>query len=140
MMGQYTHNLDQKNRLAIPAKLRESLGESFILCLAPNGDHCLFAYSQEDWQGIMDSINQQPPSRKLTMQQRAIHMNADLAETDKQGRITIPQRFIQQAGFEHEVFIFGVGKRVEFWSPSEWARMQAQCEAVDDLALVNFPY
>ena len=140
MMGQYTHNLDQKNRLAIPAKLREALGESFVLCVAPNGDNCLFAYSMQDWQGIMQSLNSQAPSRELTMQQRKVHMNADLVEPDKQGRITIPQRFMQQAKFEREVFIFGVDRRVEFWSPEEWERMQAACEAIDDPILVNFPY
>ena len=140
MMGQYTHNLDQKNRLAIPAKLREALGESFVLCKAPNGETCLFAYSMEDWQGAMQAINDQPPSRELTMRQRIIHMNADTVETDKQGRITIPPRFMDYAKFEQEVFIVGAGRRVELWAPAEWERMLEQSMQTQEKLLTDFPY
>lgn len=124
MMGQYTHNLDQKNRLAVPSKLREALGEKFVLCVPQNGDRCLFGYALSDWEVLMDKLNDQPPSRKLTMQQRFIHLYSTMVETDKQGRFTIPTHFMEAAGFAQEVFILGAGRRVEFWAPEEFARMQ----------------
>lgn len=133
LMGNYTHNLDQKNRLAIPAKLREELGECFVLYIPQNGDRCLFGYSLEDWKVLMDKLNDQPVTRRLTREQRFVHLNSDRVEVDKQGRFTIPPRFMEHAGFEHEVFILGAGKRVEFWEPSRWAEMeQAYLEEDDD--------
>lgn len=140
MMGQYTHNLDQKNRLAMPAKLREALGESFVLCIAPNGENCLFAYSMEAWEGAMQAINNQPPSKELTMRQRIIYRNAETVEPDKQGRITIPPRFMEKARLEREVHIVGAGRRVELWSPAEWDRMLEQSEAMEAQLLTDFPY
>ena len=140
MMGQYTHNLDQKNRLAMPAKLREALGDNFVLCVAPNGDNCLFAYSPEGWEKIMEHLTNQTPSKLLTMQQRRVYMYADTVETDKQGRITIPSEFVQKAKLEREVLIRGIGTRVELWSPEEWDKMQARIAEMDELSQVNFPF
>lgn len=128
MMGQYTHNLDQKNRLAVPSKIRDELGDVFILCVPQNGDRCLFGYTLADWDILMEKLNDQPPSRKLTMQQRFIHLYSDRVEADKQGRFTIPTHFMEAAGFTHEVFILGAGKRVEFWDPEEFKQMQTEYE------------
>ena len=140
MLGQYTHNLDQKNRLAIPAKLREALGESFVLCMAANGDRCLFAYSLENWQILMDKLNDRPASRQLTMLQRRVHKNAEMVEPDKQGRITIPPRFMEFAGFDSAVFLLGAGKRAELWAPAQWQRMEETCDSMGDPLLIDFAF
>lgn len=133
-MGQYTHNLDQKNRLAIPAKIREQLGESFVLCKPQNGDRCLYGYSNEDWAKMMERFDSQEPSRKLTLQRRLIFKNTDRVEVDKQGRITIPAYFMDAAEFEREIFILGTGRHVEFWNPAIWDAMEAQeLSDADDL-------
>lgn len=123
-MGQYTHNLDQKNRLAIPAKIRVDLGESFILTVSPNSDPCLLAYTFEGWERVMASINNQPPSRELTYTQRFIYMNADKIELDNAGRMTIPAQFMEKVGFTKEVCILGAGERVEFWDSAKYAEME----------------
>ena len=139
-MGQYTHNLFQNNRLAIPSKIREELGDLFVLCVPQNGDRCLFAYTLDDWHVLMDKLNDQPASRKLTMQQRFIHLYSTKAEIDKYGRISIPQHFMEAAGFEHEVFILGVGKRVEFWSPAEFERIQLEYENEENVQMVDLAF
>ena len=133
-MGQYTHNLDQKNRLAIPAKIREQLGESFVLCKPQNGDRCLYGYANEDWAKMMERFDSQEPSRKLTLQRRLIFKNTDRVEVDKQGRITIPAYFMDAAEFDREIFILGTGRHVEFWNPAVWDAMEAQeLSDADDL-------
>ena len=131
MLGQY--NLDQKNRLAIPAKLREALGESFVLCMAANGDRCLFAYSLENWQILMDKLNDRPASRQLTMLQRRVHKNAEMVEPDKQGRMEF-------AGFDSAVFLLGAGKRAELWAPAQWQRMEETCDSMGDPLLIDFAF
>ena len=140
MMGQYTHNLDQQNRLAVPSKLRDALGEEFVLCVPQNDDRCLFGYALSDWELLMDKLNDQPPSRRLTMQQRFIHLYSVQVETDKQGRFTIPTRFMEAAGFEREVFILGAGKRVEFWAPEEFELAQQRYEEEKEELAVDMPF
>jgi len=139
-MGQYKHNLDQKNRLFIPAKLREGLGDSFILCMPPNGDKCLFAYTMKDWEELSDRINDQPKSRQLTMQQRFTYYNIDTVEADKQGRITIKTNFCDFAGLDKDVFILGAGRRVEFWNPALWDEMVETAKENGEYTTFDLPY
>ena len=49
-LGLYNHSLDAKNRIFIPSKYREYLGDTFVVCKAP--DTCLYIYSQEEWEAI----------------------------------------------------------------------------------------
>ena len=128
LFGMYTHTLDQRNRLFVPSKMREILGDSFVLYFPQNGDKCIYGYAHEDWQTAMDKFNEQAPSRELALRQRFIYKNTDSADVDKQGRFTVPTAFMEKAGFEKEVIVLGVGRRVEFWNPDEWAKMEAQYE------------
>lgn len=123
-MGAYTHNLDQKNRLAIPAKLRAELGDSFVLTVSPSNEPCLLAYAFDDWDAVMEDVNDQPASEELMLTQRYIYMYSDKIDLDAQGRMTIPTRFMEIAGFQKEVFMLGAGHRVEFWDPEEYKKME----------------
>ncbi len=122
-MGTYTHNLDQKNRLAIPAKLRAELGDSFVLTFSPSGERCLLAYAFEDWDDVMQKLLDQPSSEDLMLRQRNIYMNSDKIDLDAQGRMTIPTRFMEKAGFTREVFMLGTGFHLELWDPEEFQKM-----------------
>ncbi|NLO45002.1 MAG: division/cell wall cluster transcriptional repressor MraZ [Clostridiales bacterium] len=133
LLGQYWHTLDQKNRLSVPSKLRMTLGESFVLCLPPNGDRCIFAYSNKDWEDLMVKLNENEPSKDLTRRQRFIRFNSDTAEVDKQGRITISKRFVDFAHITKEVFILGAGRRMEIWAADEWGKMYDELEAKGEM-------
>lgn len=134
------HNLDKQNRLFIPAKMREDLGERFIIYKATNGEKCLFLYTMEIWEQMADKINDQPPSLKLTNQQRFLHINSDAAGTDKQGRITINSEFCEFAGLEGETLIMGVGQRVEIWSRKEYELMLARAAAHEEYTTIDLPF
>lgn len=107
--GTFNHTLDAKKRLIIPAKFREELGDSFIICKAP--EKALFAYSNERWNEISEGITESDDRNT----QRLIYSTVAYVEFDKQGRITIPQNLCEYAGLIKEVSVAGVGKRVEIW-------------------------
>ena len=117
--GNYPHTLDSKNRLFIPAKFREGLGESFVL-YAPKNDHCLYAYNVADWENICAEVIE---SGNLNMQRYAV-------EPDKQGRITIKADFCKRVGLKKEITVAGVGKRVEIWDTQKRAEAMARAEAL----------
>ena len=138
--GQYTHTLDQKNRLSVPARLREELGESFVLYMPGNGDRCIFAYTIADWQEVLDKLNDRPASKELTNMQRFVHFNSDRVDIDKQGRFTIKQNFLDFAGLKKDVFLLGAGRRIEIWDTDEWSRMLGALESNGEMPTFDLAF
>lgn len=119
--GDFIHNLDAKNRLFIPAKFREELGNSFIVCPSPDG--CLFVYTEDHWKDIAMQIAQKSASRRDRIRQRNSLFGVTQVTPDKQGRITLPPRLIEKAGLSKEVMIFGMTTRIEIWDLDRWNKM-----------------
>lgn len=125
LIGEYRHSLDSKGRVNFPAKLREDLGELFILSKGL-GDECLFVYSQEEWGKLTDKLNRLPLSKARALQ-RFLFSGATQAQPDKQGRVLIPQNLREYAGLQKELVIVGASNRAEIWDEQRWERM---CEEV----------
>ena len=83
LKGTYEHNIDAKGRLFIPVKLREGLGESFIVTKGLDG--CLSLYSQEKWIEMEEKISSLPLSKARSLQ-RYFFSSAMDCELDSQGR------------------------------------------------------
>ena len=118
-MGTYEHGLDAKGRVIIPAKLREDLGESFVVTLGLDG--CLFAYPMNEWEGFIEKLKELPGTKEARMLQRHFLANAAPCELDKQGRILVPQTLREFAGLEKDVILAGNLSRVEVWSKEKWS-------------------
>lgn len=117
MKGEYQHTLDAKGRLFIPAKLREQLGDSFVV--TKGLDECLFAYPQEAWEKLEQKIRQLPMSKSRSLQRFFLSSAADVI-VDRQGRIIIPPVLRSYAGLERDVVVIGVGERAELWDARRW--------------------
>ena len=124
--GIHYHSLDAKKRLFIPSKLRDGLGDSFVICKGT--DKVLFAYSNEQWDLLCEEII---ASDNLDMQ-RVIFEDVVNVEIDKQGRITLKQELCDYAGLTKEVTVAGVGKRVEIWDRATREEHMAQAREQKD--------
>ena len=62
LIGEYSHSLDAKGRLIMPAKLREDMGEKFIITTGLDG--CLFGFSMSEWQKFEDKLKTLPITNK----------------------------------------------------------------------------
>lgn len=132
-MGKYQHNLDQKNRLAVPTKLRGNLGSEFVVCKPLTKDiHCLYLYSLEGWQALVERISEKATGEMLTKIQRKLFINAERVECDTQGRFTIRTDFCEYANLQKAVTVFGAGQRVELWNPEAFAEIEADTDDLDD--------
>jgi MraZ protein len=126
-MGEYQHSLDEKGRLIIPAKFRESLGESFILNRGL--DNCLYGYPQSEWKILEEKIKELPTNNPETRAfVRLFFAGAVEAELDKQGRVVIPQHLRDHAQIEKDVYVIGVSTKVEIWSKENWENYSAQTQ------------
>ena len=122
MTGQYVHNIDTKNRLFMPAKLRDELGSHFYLTIGQ--DHCLSVYSEEAWQSAMDKMQDLSYSKVKAL--RLMFAYTSECEPDSQGRIVVPAKLREYANLEKEVVIVGSFGRVEIWNAQRWAEMEAE--------------
>ena len=127
LLGEFKHNLDSKNRLTIPAKLRLELGEKPILTRGL--DNCLFIYPHRDWKLFMEKLNKLPLGQaKARNFKRFILSGANEIEIDEMGRILIPEPLKKYSGLKKEAVIVGVGDRIELWSEDVWNKYIAAAE------------
>ena len=116
---EYQHALDSKNRMIVPSKLREELGNKFVITKGLDG--CLYAYPQDEWKNLEEKMKTLPlTNRDARSFVRFFFAGACEIEMDKQGRGLIPQNLKEYAGIEKEIVSIGVLTRVEIWSKEKW--------------------
>ncbi|MGN0152100.1 MAG: division/cell wall cluster transcriptional repressor MraZ [Wujia sp.] len=121
MKGQSNHNLDAKGRLIIPARLRDGLGSSFVLCRGM--DKNIYAYPAEEWENFSDKLNALPVSDKNARKFKEFFQgSASDCEVDGQFRIVIPQNLREWAGIDKEVVLVGNGATAEIWDKAAWEK------------------
>ena len=130
LIGEYTPSIDAKGRLHFPAKLREDLGERFII--TKGLDNCLFVYSLEGWAELEEKIKALPMSRSRTLQ-RFFFAGAVEVEADKQGRVLIPANLRQFAGLDGDITVVGASVRAEIWNSERYSALCNEVTA-DDVA------
>ena len=114
---EYRYSLDSKNRIFIPAKYREILGESFII--TRKLDPCLAIYTHEEWQKYSDKIKALPDSVAMELKE-FIFPKTLVAEPDSQGRVIIPADLKDHAELDKNAVIIGVGDHAQIWSETMW--------------------
>ena len=119
LIGEYSHSLDVKGRLIMPAKLREDMGEKFIITTGLDG--CLFGFSMIEWQKFEDKLKTLPITNKNARNfVRFFLSGATECELDKQGRFLIASKLREVANLDKDVTIIGAGTRIEIWNTKKW--------------------
>ena len=119
LIGEYEHSLDAKGRLIMPAKLREDIGEKFIVTKGLDG--CLFGFSQTEWTNFEEKLKTLPLTNKNARDFVRFFLSGAIeCEIDKQGRFLIASNLREYANMEKEIAIIGVGTRIEIWDKEKW--------------------
>jgi len=120
LMGTYSHSLDAKGRLIVPARIREELGDIFIL--TRNQDGCLSLYPKHEWDLFKEKLEQLPKiSSEAARRLRRFYFGNSLEmEIDKQGRVLIPVEFRSFAGLTRDITLVGVDDHAEIWDEAKW--------------------
>lgn len=117
MKGEFKHSIDAKGRLAIPAKLRDELGDRFTVTKGLDG--CLSIYPEKEWDALEEKIRALPMGKARDLQ-RFFFSAAFDAEMDAQGRILIPANLRTHAGLTKEAVIIGASNHAEIWDAGKW--------------------
>jgi MraZ protein len=134
LLGQHEHTLDDKNRLTLPAKLREQLGAHVVVSRGLDG--CLYVYADGEWARLAERVGSLDPfSREARTMQRWFFASGSDAELDKQGRMVIPAALLKIAGIGREVTVAGVYDHLEIWDRAAWREQQQTVEgSAEDVA------
>lgn len=132
-IGEYQHALDSKNRIIVPAKLREGLGNKFVITKGLDG--CLYAYPLEEWRILEEKLKTLPLTNKDARSfVRFFFSGACEVEVDKQSRGLIPQNLKEYACIEKDIVSIGVLSRVEIWSKEKWIEYNESSIDFDSIA------
>jgi MraZ protein len=127
-IGEYSHNLDEKGRLAIPAKFRSILKKGAVV--TKGLDNCLFLYSQEQWNKLAQKFAALPISQpKARAFARHILAGAMEVDFDNQGRITLPEYLRRFSVLKKKIIIAGLYNHLEIWDETEWNKYKLATEA-----------
>lgn len=132
-MGEYHHTIDEKGRLTIPSKIREQLGNNFIVTRGI--DKCLFVYTEQDFNDLIQKYRELPNTKDARNFMRFFLSGATNSDFDKQGRINIANTLIDYADLKKDCVIIGVNDRIEIWSQDNWNQfMETNEENLSDIA------
>jgi MraZ protein len=116
--------LDNKGRMAMPAKYRarlEELAEGRLIVTVDTQETCLLLYPLPEWELIEKKIEDLPSFHKITRRiQRLLIGHATELELDGNGRILLPTLLREYAKLDKQAMLIGQGKKFEIWNESDW--------------------
>jgi len=132
LIGEFTHNIDEKKRVAIPAKFRKEIGKKAVVTRGL--DNCLFVYPMKEWDLVAEKLSTLPMGQADNRNfSRLFLAGAVDVSLDSMGRILIPDYLKKFAGLKDKVVVTGVYKKLEIWDESAWEKYKARIEKQTDI-------
>lgn len=130
-LGEYTHTIDDKGRITIPAKFRGELAAGLVV--TRGFDRNLMVFPRDEWEALAARIAERPlGDESVRLFRRRVFSGADDLTPDRQGRIIVPQYLRDFAGIDGEVVIAGMYNYIELWSTESWQSVRETVEDNDD--------
>ena len=131
LIGEYTHTIDDKNRLSLPVKFRQEMGKKIVV--TPGLDGCLWIFTMEQWASISSKLGE---SSLLSADNRSFNRymlgGAVEVDVDTIGRILVPDFLKERAHLKTKVVLIGVQSRVEMWNEKSWIEYKKVVEKQAD--------
>ena len=135
LLGEYEHTIDDKNRLTLPAKFRQSFDDG---CVVTRGlDGCVFVWTPRAFESYRSSTlaDLHPLSQQGRRMHRHFFSGASETTPDRQGRVSIPPALLAHAKLGRDVVVAGVNDHLEIWDRAAWQRELAEVEgSAEDVA------
>lgn len=137
LLGTYAPKIDEKGRVALPAKFRAQLGTGFVM--ARGQERCVYVLPMVEFQRMTTQIQRTSMSNKSARDYLRVFLSGAVDEQpDKQGRIVVPPMLRDYANLSDQIVVIGVGTRAEIWNKSAWEeyladREQGYSDIADDV-------
>lgn len=135
-LGEFTHAIDEKNRLVLPAKFRAFITDPedkkglFVVASPVSGEHCLRLYTRTGWKSVEAKLRQEANKAKDPARyMRYFASRGEFAQVDAQARLVVPQKLMDYAGLKKDVLMVGNVDWIEVWNVGEY---RAATESLDE--------
>ena len=130
-IGEYSHCVDAKKRLALPSKFRKDLGKNIVVTRGL--DKCLFVYPMKTWKELAEKLGTMPIGEADTRSfVRLMLAGATDVNSDAQGRILLPEYLKEYASIKRDVIVAGLFNRLEIWDETKWSAYKENAEKNTD--------
>ena len=127
LTGTHLRTLDDKNRLVMPKRVREQLGEVTQLFVTPGPDQCLWIFTQAELEKLSERLDQSPATDgEARVFRRLFFAQTEAVDVDGNGRVLIPDRLASFGKLQRDVVLIGVQHHLELWDNERWQQYQAQ--------------
>ncbi len=131
LIGEYTHTIDDKNRISLPIKFRKEVGKKVVL--THGLDNCLFLYSLKEWEKISEKLANMSMGQSDTRGfNRFMLAGATEVDVDAVGRMLVPEHLKQFATLDGKAVVTGVHNRIELWNEARWTEYKKKIVAGAD--------
>jgi MraZ protein len=133
-LGTHTPRLDDKGRLALPARFRPELEGGLVICKGQ--DRCLFVFTTDEFTRFTSALAGAPVTdRRVRDYSRVLFASASRETPDGQGRITVPVQLRDYAGLVKDCVVIGANSRIEIWNAEAWqSYLEGSEQAFADVA------
>jgi MraZ protein len=142
LTGTFARSVDEKQRVAIPKKLRDALAEPDlkVLYVAPGTDGSLAIYTEAAFARLGERLANSPPTQQdVRAFGRLFYAQAERVDLDGQGRIRIPPELAKLAALEKDAVLIGVQDHMELWNRERWdAYLADRAARYDQIAEAAF--
>lgn len=132
LIGEYTHSLDTKKRVSLPAKFRNVVGKKMIITRGL--DHCIYIYTMDEWKKVLEQLATlsmlQADSRSF---KRFMISGAEEVSVDSVGRILVPDFLKSYAKLKNKVVLAGLNDHIEIWDEKVWKIYKEKVENSADV-------
>lgn len=130
-IGEYSHTIDNKGRMAVPVKMRAKLADGAVV--TKGLDACLFIYPKTEWEAMAKKLASLPISdKKARAFSRMMLAGAMDVEFDKQGRVLLPSYLREFAQLKGSAIVAGLYNRIEIWNENSWKKYKNESNADSD--------
>lgn len=132
LIGEFTHTIDDKNRVSLPSKFRQYMGKKMVI--TPGLDQCLFVFTLKEWEKISSKMSENASMLSSDMRSFTRYMfgGASEVELDTIGRVLVPDFLKERANLKSKVVLIGVQNRLEIWNEKSWTDYKRQVEKQAD--------
>jgi MraZ protein len=132
LIGEYSHSLDNKNRLSLPAKFRKTFGKKVVMTRGL--DTCIFVFTSIEWEKIAQKLAAQSVGSKDARDLNRFFLSGAVeVDVDSAGRVLLPEYLKNFAKLEIKTTLAGLYSRVEIWNEDEWQKRQENITENADL-------
>jgi len=132
LIGEYTHKIDPKKRVSLPAKFRKEMGKKVII--THGLDSCLSVYTPSEWKKVSEKLAQlsmgQADQRSFN---RFLLAGAVEVDIDSVGRMLIPDFLKDYAKLKTNVVVTGIHSHIELWDEASWRVYKKKIESNADM-------